>query len=214
MIATRTILADVEQPIQLRQREREAAVVGKRQQLVLGAVRPSTTTPVSNRAVADPKGLGHSHNAAESRDKVHGQQIDTARVITQAIIVACAIPMIRHNGDVARGKKTPFNVAAGRRLARLRLAVGLTQEEMGWKLGVTRQAVGNYEQGIRDLDAETMSRLFAEWRVSTDYVYRGDFFGMPAEIRSKLDQVDMSAVETEVAAKPGAKGRPKKAANS
>lgn len=38
----------------------------------------------------------------------------------------------------------------------LRIKEGLTQEEIAYKIGVTRSAVGNWEQGMREPDIETL----------------------------------------------------------
>lgn len=49
------------------------------------------------------------------------------------------------------------NAHVGRRLRELRVAKGLTQAELGERLGVTQQAVANYEAGN---DRLTAARLY------------------------------------------------------
>lgn len=47
----------------------------------------------------------------------------------------------------------------GRRLKKARLDAELTQKEVAIKLGITYQAISNYERGINRVDTDTLSRL-------------------------------------------------------
>ena len=47
----------------------------------------------------------------------------------------------------------------GRRLKKARLDAGLTQKEVSAKLGITYQAISNYERGTNRVDTDTLSRL-------------------------------------------------------
>lgn len=47
----------------------------------------------------------------------------------------------------------------GRRLKKARLDAGLTQKDAADKLGITYQAISNYERGINRVDTDTLSRL-------------------------------------------------------
>ncbi|MFW5436607.1 helix-turn-helix domain-containing protein [Paenibacillus apiarius] len=56
------------------------------------------------------------------------------------------------------------------RLAQKRLEKKLTHQNMADKLGITRQAYGNYESGKRDLDTETLSKIADILETTTDYL--------------------------------------------
>ena len=59
------------------------------------------------------------------------------------------------------------------RIAAARKLAGLTQEQLGDLLGVTRQAVSKWESGQTMPDAVTVARLCEELHVSADYVLLG-----------------------------------------
>lgn len=59
------------------------------------------------------------------------------------------------------------------RIAFVRKAAGLTQEQLGEKLGVTRQAVSKWESAQATPDALTVARLCTELGVSADFVLLG-----------------------------------------
>ena len=59
------------------------------------------------------------------------------------------------------------------RITFVRKAAGLTQEQLGEKLGVTRQAVSKWESNQATPDALTIARLCAELGVSADFVLLG-----------------------------------------
>ena len=59
------------------------------------------------------------------------------------------------------------------RIAFVRKAAGLTQEQLGEKLGVTRQAVSKWESNQATPDALTVARLCTVLHVSADFVLLG-----------------------------------------
>ena len=59
------------------------------------------------------------------------------------------------------------------RIAFVRKAAGLTQEQLGEKLGVTRQAVSKWESAQATPDALTVARLCTELGISADFVLLG-----------------------------------------
>lgn len=59
------------------------------------------------------------------------------------------------------------------RIATVRKAAGLTQEQFGELVGVTRQAVSKWESGQTVPDAVTVGRLCLALHVSADYVLLG-----------------------------------------
>ena len=58
----------------------------------------------------------------------------------------------------------------GQKLAELRKKKGLSQYEMADRLGVSRGKLANYEQGSRQPDFDTLSKLADFFDVSTDYL--------------------------------------------
>lgn len=59
------------------------------------------------------------------------------------------------------------------RIAAVRKAAGLTQEQLGQRLGVTRQAVSKWESGQTLPDAATIAHLCDSLQVSADYILLG-----------------------------------------
>lgn len=57
-----------------------------------------------------------------------------------------------------------------KRLAKLREQNKLTRQDMADKLGITRQAYGNYESGKREPDYKTLLWLSEFFDVPTDYL--------------------------------------------
>ncbi|WP_026189013.1 LexA family protein [Orenia marismortui] len=59
---------------------------------------------------------------------------------------------------------------AGKVLKKLRMEMNLTQKELADKLGITRGAIGHYEQGKRSPDNEMLAKLADFFDVSVDYL--------------------------------------------
>lgn len=59
------------------------------------------------------------------------------------------------------------------RIAAVRRAAGLTQEQLGELLGVSRQAVSRWESGQTSPDVSTLAALCEQLHVSADYVLLG-----------------------------------------
>ncbi|UOE96047.1 helix-turn-helix transcriptional regulator [Alkalihalobacillus sp. LMS39] len=60
-----------------------------------------------------------------------------------------------------------FNI----RLKQRRQVKGLNQEEMAYKLGITRQGYGHYETGRNEPDAKTIKKIAEILDCTTDYLY-------------------------------------------
>lgn len=58
----------------------------------------------------------------------------------------------------------------GKILATLRKSKGLSQYELAEKLGLSRGQIGNYEQGKRQPDYDTLQLIADFFNVSTDYL--------------------------------------------
>lgn len=58
----------------------------------------------------------------------------------------------------------------GERLKKARLKKGMTQEFVAKKLGITFQALSNYERGLRDPDNELLRKMADLYNVTADYL--------------------------------------------
>lgn len=175
-----------ETPIETLNRQLEPLAIGEGQQLPFGTVRPTSPAPVADCAMPHAKGLRDCADAAEFLDKVHGLRLDTHCVIKQGGIEACVAERIRHDGAMATDEKTAFNIAAGRRLARVRTAIGVDQETFAEQLGTSRERIANYEQGSRTPAPDVMVRLHKKHGVPTDYIYHGEVRWLPNWIAERI----------------------------
>ena len=89
------------------------------------------------------------------------------------------------------------------RIAFVRKAAGLTQEQLGEKLGVTRQAVSKWESNQATPDALTIARLCTELGISADFVLLGK------EPDGETASVPVSTVTCPCCGKEAAQGAPK-----
>lgn len=58
----------------------------------------------------------------------------------------------------------------GERLKGLRTSVGMTQQDLAKRLGISASTVGMYEQGRREPDNKTLSLICSQLGTSTDYL--------------------------------------------
>lgn len=78
----------------------------------------------------------------------------------------------------------------GRRILQRRKKLGLTQEALGEKSGLTTQFVSYAESGKREMRAENLKRLASALEVSTDYLLTGDIIDKDKLLLSeKLDKL-------------------------
>ncbi len=80
-----------------------------------------------------------------------------------------------------------------RRLKRLRREAGLTQEELGRRLEVSRSAVANWEKGVRCPSPVTMRRIAVLFNVSSDYLC-GRSEGRRNTVISPVSRIDLSGL--------------------
>ena len=62
----------------------------------------------------------------------------------------------------------------GNRIRLLREDLGLTQEELGKKLGFIKQTVSSWENNISEPNGETISKIASLFNVSVDYIFGND----------------------------------------
>ncbi len=79
----------------------------------------------------------------------------------------------------------------GTRISRLRRECGMTQEELGERLGVSAQAVSKWENDISCPDILTLPTLADILGVSTDELLRGDTQPNRASMHPEADSVDV-----------------------
>ena len=88
------------------------------------------------------------------------------------------------------------------RLKELRKILGLNQEDFGSKIGLTRSAICNYENGSRTLMEQTIVSICREFHVNRAWLVEGigDMFtNLPETIIDELAiQYDLSDDELEV----------------
>lgn len=61
-------------------------------------------------------------------------------------------------------------IRCGERMAALRVKLGLTQEELSGKLGISRAALSHYETNRREPDYVTLCSIADYYQVSLDYI--------------------------------------------
>lgn len=61
-------------------------------------------------------------------------------------------------------------IRCGERMAALRVKLGLTQEELAGKLGISRAALSHYETNRREPDYMTLCTIADYYQVSLDYI--------------------------------------------
>src|ERR1700674_5142714 len=90
--------------------------------------------------------------------------------------VALCICRNRANIPMAKKNPDPVDVEVGRRIRIQRMARGISQTELGDKIGVTFQQVQKYEKGANRVGAGRLTRIAKVLGVSV-----GTFFGGPDE---------------------------------
>ena len=86
----------------------------------------------------------------------------------------------------------------GQILRELRKLCHLSQEKLGEKVGVSASAIGMYEQGRREPDHRTLSRLAAVFGVSVDYLL-GESHGEPSLSAEELTEEIMKNLSAQKA---------------
>lgn len=76
------------------------------------------------------------------------------------------------------------------RLIDLRQALGLKQNEIAQRAGMSATQWSNYEKRSRMPNIQDMIRLADEFGASLDYIYRGLLGGLPHDLAMKLANVD------------------------
>ncbi|MDS3651265.1 helix-turn-helix transcriptional regulator, partial [Streptococcus pneumoniae] len=67
--------------------------------------------------------------------------------------------------------KEQIAIVIGEKIKQYRLANGWTQQELGAKIGISKNAIGNYEKGFRSPKKNTMFDLANAFNVSIDDLF-------------------------------------------
>lgn len=78
----------------------------------------------------------------------------------------------------------------GDRLKKRREELGLSQQELGDRIGMAYQAISRYETNRADPSAETLARIATSLEVSTDYL-----LGLVDAPTARLQEADLSPAE-------------------
>ena len=86
-------------------------------------------------------------------------------------------------------KQAPELLAAvARRLQALLLAEGLKDAQIARKLGLKPQTWSNYSEGKRPLPIDVALLLVKDYRITLDWLYRGDRAAMPHGVLTRIEQ--------------------------
>ncbi len=69
--------------------------------------------------------------------------------------------------------KHPFDVHVGGRLRQCRCLAGMTQQQLGDKLGIKAQQIQNYETGATGISANHMRDIAAAMEVPVSFFFEG-----------------------------------------
>lgn len=78
----------------------------------------------------------------------------------------------------------------GEKIKHYRLKNGWTQQELGSKLGISKNAIGNYEKGIRSPKKDTMFDLASAFKISIDDLFPAVQKNIPESTHSLSDSPD------------------------
>ena len=67
--------------------------------------------------------------------------------------------------------KEQIAIVIGEKIKQYRLENGWTQQELGSKIGISKNAIGNYEKGIRSPKKDTMFDLANAFGISIDDLF-------------------------------------------
>lgn len=73
----------------------------------------------------------------------------------------------------------------GQRLKQARTSKGLTQEEVGRRLGVTRSVIARYESGLNDPSSDNLAEMARLYSVTTDWLLGRTEVSEPLLVRER-----------------------------
>ena len=86
--------------------------------------------------------------------------------------------------------KEQIAIIIGEKIKQYRLANGWTQQELGTKIGISKNAIGNYEKGFRSPKKNTMFDLAKAFSISIDDLFPPVQKDSASDIQSIYDQLE------------------------
>ena len=89
--------------------------------------------------------------------------------------------------------KEEIAIVIGENIKRYRLQNGWTQQELGAKIGISKNAIGNYEKGFRSPKKDTMFDLANAFNISIDDLFppiKNDSSSNASQIQSIYDELN------------------------
>ena len=86
--------------------------------------------------------------------------------------------------------KEQIAIVIGEKIKQYRLANGWTQQELGTKIGMSKNAIGNYEKGFRSPKKNTMFDLAKAFSISIDDLFPPVQKDSASDIQSIYDELE------------------------
>ena len=86
--------------------------------------------------------------------------------------------------------KEQIAIVIGEKIRQYRLANGWTQQELGTKIGISKNAIGNYEKGFRSPKKNTMFDLAKAFSISIDDLFPPVQKPSPSDIQTIYDKLE------------------------
>ena len=86
--------------------------------------------------------------------------------------------------------KEQIAIVIGEKIKQYRLANGWTQQELGTKIGMSKNAIGNYEKGFRSPKKNTMFDLAKAFSISIDDLFPPVQKPSPSDIQTIYDKLE------------------------
>lgn len=82
--------------------------------------------------------------------------------------------------------------AIAERLRLTREAFGMSNGQWAARLGIAQNAWSNYEGGARRISIDEAFKLARAMRLTLDWIYRGETYGLPADFLERLAKAQQS----------------------
>jgi transcriptional regulator with XRE-family HTH domain len=101
-----------------------------------------------------------------------------------------------HDGNMDQNLTTPTEI--GKRLLALRNALEFSsQAAFAVRVGISAQALSNYEKGFRRPDIDVAISISAKTGATLDWIYQGATAGLPIDLYRKLSDEPTSRIANE-----------------
>jgi DNA-binding XRE family transcriptional regulator len=132
-------------------------------------------TPAKDAATSSPPSALTTSSTELSMSLEYSQRVITSRGHETAVDAsACGLHIICMDSS---------SEELARRVKASREALGLSQAKLCKRIGCSTNRWSQYENGKRDITLEIAMKLCHEFRLSLDWIYRGDPSSLPHELR-------------------------------